>query len=291
MKKPKVLVVYKESAYSRYLSSRKLRGVLRRGGYLKVMMGSHKRHHATLRTVLSTLKAGGFQPEMLRRDQVHRLRDVDGKYRLVVTVGGDGTLLDASHYVGKTPVLGVNSDPSRSVARFSGCAGEGFHRTLSALLRGELRPVRVARLEFSVNGKKGKWRVLNDLLVTTASPAGTSRYILQVGRRAEEQLSSGVWISTAAGSTAASLSAGGKALPVSDRGFQYVVREAYHRKFGPRKLLKGVLPSGAVLGMTSRMKEGKVFVDGAALSLPFRMGDRLRVWASKEPLNLIGLRR
>lgn len=38
------------------------------------------------------------------------IRDVD----LVITVGGDGTLLKASHFLDETiPILGVNSDPTR----------------------------------------------------------------------------------------------------------------------------------------------------------------------------------
>lgn len=39
------------------------------------------------------------------------IRDVD----LVVTIGGDGTLLQASHYMDNSiPVLGVNSDPTKA---------------------------------------------------------------------------------------------------------------------------------------------------------------------------------
>ena len=40
------------------------------------------------------------------------IRDVD----LVVTVGGDGTLLQASHFMDDSiPVLGVNSDPTQAL--------------------------------------------------------------------------------------------------------------------------------------------------------------------------------
>jgi len=291
VKKPKVLVVYKESAYSALKASARLVRSLQRSGYWKVALKSHGLHQLTLKTVLRVLRAKGYEPIQVMRDKVHRLKGVDRKFRLVVTVGGDGTLLDTSHFVGKAPVLAVNSDPSRSVARFSGCKGEGFGRVLQGFLEGKLHPVPAARLEFSLNGRKGRWLVLNDLLVTAASPAGTSRYILRVGRRTEEQLSSGLWISSAAGSTAASLSAGGKALPATAKKFEYVVREAYHRKFGPRRLLKGILSLGSRLEVVSRMKEGRIFVDGANLSVPFRMGDRLKVRVAKEPLRLIGLRK
>uniref|UniRef100_A0A1D1Y3L6 Putative NADH kinase n=1 Tax=Anthurium amnicola TaxID=1678845 RepID=A0A1D1Y3L6_9ARAE len=48
---------------------------------------------------------------MLRNNLSQPIRDVD----IVVTVGGDGTLLQASHFMdGTIPVIGVNSDPTQS---------------------------------------------------------------------------------------------------------------------------------------------------------------------------------
>lgn len=47
---------------------------------------------------------------VLRNDLSEPIRDVD----LVVTVGGDGTLLQASHFLDESiPVIGVNSDPTQ----------------------------------------------------------------------------------------------------------------------------------------------------------------------------------
>lgn len=47
---------------------------------------------------------------LVRNDLSQPIRDVD----LVITVGGDGTLLQASHFIDDSvPVLGVNSDPTR----------------------------------------------------------------------------------------------------------------------------------------------------------------------------------
>lgn len=47
--------------------------------------------------------------EMLRDNLCHPIQNVD----MVVTVGGDGTLLHASHFVDDSiPILGVNSDPT-----------------------------------------------------------------------------------------------------------------------------------------------------------------------------------
>ncbi len=291
MLSPRVLVVFKESAYRRFLSSKQLVQTLKKGNYWQVIRGSHRRQSDTLTGVKSVLKSEGLSAKWVSRDKVGRLSRVDQNFQLVISVGGDGTLLDSSHYMEKIPILGVNSDPLRSVARFSGCDLKSFSRVLSAYLHGKLRPVFVPRLEFSVNGKKNKWLVLNDLLVTTLSPAGTSRYVLRAGKKMEEQMSSGVWISTAAGSTAAIMSAGGDSLPVTAKKFQYVVREAYQKKFGTRRLLKGILGPFENLELVSRMKEGRIFVDGANLWVPFKLGDQLQVRLSNKPLKVVGLRR
>ena len=46
-----------------------------------------------------------------RKDLSQPINDVD----LVVAVGGDGTLLQASHFMDdRIPILGVNSDPTRN---------------------------------------------------------------------------------------------------------------------------------------------------------------------------------
>jgi NAD+ kinase len=290
MLKPKVLVVYKESAYSRFLSTKKLTQNLRKSDYWHILQGSHRRHHGTLMGVREILEAEGLRATLVLRNHVHRLSRVDEKFDLVISVGGDGTLLDSSHHVRKIPVLGVNSDPQRSVARFSGCDITTFPNVLRDYLLRKIKPVLVPRLEFFVNGLKNKWLVLNDLLVAAVSPAGTSRYVLKVGLEEEEQISSGVWISTAAGSTAAIFSAGGKKLPVSSRNYQYRVREIYQKKFGVRRLLGGILKPSQSLEIVSYMREGRIFIDGTNLVAPFRLGDKLKARLSSHPLKVIGLK-
>jgi NAD+ kinase len=283
-----MLVVYKESSLTRIEKVRPLPPRVKLGNYWEVLKGSHQRHHATVKGVRDHLKMSGLKADFVLRRKMNRLGFVDGDYGLVVTVGGDGTILDASHRIKNTPILGVNSDPMRSVARFSGCDLGSFPRVLDKFLSGRLKPVSVPRLEFSLNGREHPWPVLNDLLVTTLSPAGTSRYSLRVGNRVEEQMSSGLWISTPAGSTAANLSAGGRILPATRKGFQYVVREAYLPKFGRRSLIQGVLGAGGVLEMVSFMRDGQIFLDGANNMLPFVLGDQLKVKLSPHPLRILG---
>lgn len=74
----------------------------------------HVVHEQTVRTCRDILsrRQADIQFEMHLRDELQSpIRDVD----LVITVGGDGTLLQASHYLDSSiPVLGVNSDPTQT---------------------------------------------------------------------------------------------------------------------------------------------------------------------------------
>jgi NAD+ kinase len=290
MRQSSVLVVYKESTYSRYGTSEHLVRGFKKNKYWEVLKGSHERHAHTLETVCAELRKRGFEVTTLLRSRVKNLKNIDLKFQLVVSVGGDGTFLDCSHHLWKTPVLGVNSDPQQSVARLSGSNGANFAKVLDGYLAGKLKPSLVWRLDFFINGKKNPTPVLNDLLISTLSPAGTSRYILKSGHRSEEQMSSGVWVSTAAGSTAAVLSAGGKPFPAKAKQFQFVSREVYHRKFGTRKFLGQVFKAGQTLEIISYMRQGRIFVDGSNLMVPFKVGDRLKVKLSSHPLKVIGLK-
>jgi NAD+ kinase len=71
----------------------------------------HERTLAVCKDVLSR-RHQQIKFEIHVRDELHApIRDVD----LVITVGGDGTLLQASHYLDSScPVLGVNSDPTQT---------------------------------------------------------------------------------------------------------------------------------------------------------------------------------
>ncbi len=290
MPQNRVLVVYKESTYSRYGTTQHLVRGFKKNKYWEVLKKSHERHAKTLELVRAVLRKRNFKVTTLLRSKVEKLKNIDRQFKLVVSVGGDGTFLDCSHQLWNTPILGVNSDPQQSVARLSGSHSGNFEQVLERHLSGQKKPALVWRLDFFINGKKNTVPVLNDILISTLSPGGTSRYILKAGKRSEEQMSSGVWVSSAAGSTAAVLSAGGKAFPATAKKFQFVAREVYHRKFGTRNFLRGVFTAGQTLEVVSYMRQGRIFIDGSNLVLLFNVGDRLKIKLSPRPLQVIGLK-
>lgn len=253
---------------------------------------AHLAHERTLRAVQQTLRALGAKITVLRGPgSVFDATDA----ALVVTVGGDGTLLAASHHVGAIPILGVNSSPEHSVGFFCPAHLGNLEKTLAAALEGALPRVHLARMQVSVNGRICSRRVLNEALFCHAIPAATSRYVVSFGERSEDQRSSGVWVCTAAGSTGAALSAGGKVLPFSSQKLQLVVREPYLEPRGkPRRPLlldHLVFSPPQTLTLLSKMEDARLYLDGPYRQIPVGLGDRVVCGVSDEPLTVFGLGR
>jgi NAD+ kinase len=227
---------------------------------------------------------------------------------LVVTVGGDGTLLAASHGIGPgIPLLGVNSAPNHSVGFF--CAGRkgSVRDAIGAALEGVLRRSELTRMRVEHNGRVLHQRVLNEALFCHLSPAATSRYILRriealspysprsrkiAAERViaqEEQKSSGLWIGPAAGSTAAQRSAGGRVMPLSSCRLQYVVREPYRPRVGSLRMTLGLVREGEALTIKSQMRDARVFLDGDNIVHEVGIGDVVTMRRSDEPLIVLGL--
>ena len=240
-------------------------------------------HQKTLAAIRNVLKHARVSSTFQNRVNLGAIR----KFDLILTVGGDGTLLKTSHRISNQPVLGINSSPSTSVGALCSLRGDHVGEQLPSILAGRyhLRPLN--RLEIRVNGHRVPFLALNDLLFCNKSPGATSRYLIRIGRREEEQRSSGVWISTAAGSTAAIYAAGGRKLNLSSRKFQYLVREPF-RPVSIRgyRLRKGVLSGENSLHLVSKMAHASLFIDGLHGFVPLSFGDSVDIALGGPRLNL-----
>ncbi|TVR03085.1 MAG: hypothetical protein EA398_06105 [Deltaproteobacteria bacterium] len=244
-----------------------------------------ERHDASVRAVMEALARAGIPSTCVGRDAFRGPRaDTD----LVIAVGGDGTVLDVSHHLRTTPMLGVNSDPATSVGYFCACSSQEFEVTLEHLVLGVISRMRLCRIAIQHNGTAFEYPCLNDILLTSANPAMMSRYTLAAGSRSEQQASSGIWISTPAGSTAGIRSAGGSVLPLEGDLIQYLVREPYVGKLVRYELLRGVRHLHEGLEVQSLMQNGQVFIDGPYITFPFRLGDTLTL-REGVPLTILGM--
>jgi NAD+ kinase len=159
---------------------------------------------------------------------------------------------------------------------------------LAGALVGKLRETELSRMSVRMDGERLGPPVLNDVLFSHASPAATSRYALGLRGRREQHKSSGVWVATAAGSTAAVRSAGGRAQPIGSKRLQLVVREPYST-VGPRPtLLKAFVEPNEKLVIESHMRMGRLFIDGPRIVHPVPIGARIELRRSSESLLLLG---
>ncbi len=290
--RPRVLVVYKKSTYQRYVgrAQERLKELIEHSDVsVEGLLHEHEIHQETLRQAKAALRSLGaravlrYRPEPLPEE---------GAWDLIVTLGGDGTLLWASHLAdSSTPMLAINSAPDTSVGYFCAADGHNVDEVLAAALEGSLKSSRLARMRVDVGDTVISTRVLNDALYCHESPAATSRYILEYAGDHERQMSSGVWVGPAAGSTAAIRSAGGKVLPTGSQKIQFVVREPYRGVDNKYRLVKGMVPPGEDIRITSRMTKGRIFLDGTQKVYSIGIGDRIRMTLSSESLTLLGLDR
>ena len=201
-------------------------------------------------------------------------------------MGGDGTLLAASHPVTDGAVLGVNSAPADSVGHFCATDRRGFEARLREIEDGRWRPAKVARLAVTFDGRLLPELALNDVLIAHDHPAATSRYRLTVAGRVEEHRSSGLWIAAAAGSTAGIRSAGGHPMPLLSRRIQFRVRELYREPGRRYQLAAGFVGAGSPVIVESKMAEGFLFIDGARTAYSFPFGSRVEVRTALHSLRL-----
>ena len=198
-----------------------------------------------------------------------------GSYDLVVTVGGDGTFLEASHYVHGIPMLGVNSDPSPggSIGYFSAANAHTFPTFLRQL---DLMPRTVLnRMQVFRNGEPLLEPVLNDILLAHTDPAATSRY--RVNGEPRKRVSSGMIVCTAAGSTGWMRNAGGIVMPLDSSDLQYCDRESATSR-------SVIAPEVEIYSLT---RDGELSLDGQHIKYPFTLYDTIRCVAG-EPLTVIG---
>jgi len=208
------------------------------------------------------------------------------KADFVVSIGGDGTALGASHYVRQGAMIGVNSAPGDSVGHFCSVNRRNFAERLGSILDGAWRPRELARLQITLDELPLPELALNDVLIAHDCPAATTRYLIEAGGHEEEHRSSGLWIATAAGSTAGIRSAGGRVMPPGSRRMQYLVRELYREPKRSYALTRGFIEPDQTITIASKMPAGELYVDGARTLYKFPFGARAQIAIARQSLKL-----
>ncbi|MFT3840412.1 MAG: NAD+ kinase [Myxococcaceae bacterium] len=199
------------------------------------------------------------------------------KTDLVVALGQDGLVANTAKYVGAQPLVGVNPDPARFDGVLLPFLPKDARRAATAVLEGRSRFREVTLAEAKLSDGQ-RLLAFNDFYVGARTHV-SARYRLDAGKGYERQSSSGVIVSTGAGSTGwlssvcqmasgVSKLLGGTAGPPlkmkwEDPRLVYVVREPFVSRHSTAQQTAGMVERGAQLKLESLMPSGGVlFSDG-----------------------------
>lgn len=237
----------------------------------------------------------------------------------VVVLGQDGTVANVAKYVGDCPLLGVNPDPERFDGVLLPFRLDALKRGLAATLEGKARLQHVTLAEARLSDGQ-VLRAFNDLFIGARTHVSAHYKLKPAGAKAalktkvalrddpgawERQSSSGVIVSTGAGSTGwlssvcamasgMSQALGGKALGTlrfawDAREVRYVVREPFVSKFSSAQNVTGTVAGAQTLDIESLMPSGGViFSDGVEDdALSFTSGLVARIGPSQQQAHLV----
>lgn len=122
-----------------------------------------------------------------------------GRGDLVVTLGQDGLVVNTAKYLTHQPVFAINPDPGRFDGILLPFRLETAEDEIMKAVMGYIRIIEVTMARAVLNDGQ-ELMALNDLFIGHKSH-GSARYQLEFGDQSEEQSSSGIIVSTGAGST------------------------------------------------------------------------------------------
>lgn len=218
---------------------------------------------------------------------------------VVVTVGQDGLVANVAKYAVGRPIVAVNPDPQRIDGILLPFRPEQARQAVQRALGGRAKMRQVTLAETLLNDGQ-RLLAFNDFFVGARTHV-SARYRIEVGRRSEPHISSGVIVSTGAGSTGwlssifnmvSGIAGHDRRQPPlkwEDRRLVFVVREPFLSKSSQATIVSGHVEPGTELVIESRMpSSGVIFSDGVEQDfLAFNSGTIARIRAAQEQALLV----
>ena len=218
-------------------------------------------------------------------DETIRKQVVEEHYNLVVTLGGDGTVLRAGHLCAphNIPILPVNLG---SLGFLIELAPEEWHEAIDRLFSGDFwieeRMMLHARI-WHKGAYTQEFDVLNDAVIARGETLRPVHLRASLdGQAVTTYVADALVVSTPTGSTAYALAAGGPILPPELRNI-LLVPVAPHLSID-RAI---VLAEGSTVSVTVTSDQGSVVSGDGQAPIHLDMGDRVDVCASQDITRLV----
>lgn len=270
------------------------------GGNFAEYVAEHDAYQRALALVRRELELG-LPQQFIDRSLLPTYRFA--RHDVVVALGQDGLVANVAKYAGDQPIVGINPDPERYDGILLPWRPGEARIAVAQVLEAHAACRQITLAEASLNDGQ-RLLAFNDLFIGARTHV-SARYRIHAGDRAENQSSSGVLVSTGAGSTgwlssvfnmAAGVAAfaGGRAgkavrLEWEDPRLLYAVREPFVSRHSTAHLVAGYVRAGEELVLESLMPTGGViFSDGIENDfLHFNAGMTARIRASARRAQLV----
>jgi NAD kinase len=272
----------------------------RAGGDFSAYVLEHDAYQRSLETVKRSIETG-LRIQAMDRSLAPTY--VFSKSDVIVTLGQDGLVANAAKYVGGQPILAVNPDPERFDGILLPFAPENLRAGLERTLAGRMQVRSVTLAEAKLKDGQ-RLLAFNDLFIGAGTHV-SARYRIRYGDQKENHSSSGIIVSTGAGSTGwlssifnetsgiVSFLGGAKVQPVrmdwEESRLLFVVREPFVSRHSQAAIVAGAILPHAPLAIESQMPNGGViFSDGIeADHLDFNSGAIANIRIAAEKANLV----
>lgn len=225
---------------------------------------------------------------------------------LVVVIGQDGLVANTAKYVNNIPIIGVNPDPSQYDGVLLPFNTSNFEKAIENVLNNRYRYKEVTMAEAKLSDGQ-RLLAFNDFYIGPTSHV-SARYQITFQNISERHSSSGIIVSTGAGSTGwmssvfnmarsvakafghAEVSAN-QQMPWDTKELMFVVREPFLSKTSQVQLTAGLIKTGQELQLESYMPgSGVIFSDGLETDfLQFNSGAIATIGIAPERAKLVTL--
>lgn len=226
------------------------------------------------------------------------------KKDLVVVIGQDGLVANTAKYVGEIPIIGVNPDKKRYDGVLLMYSPREIELLIKNVVKGDFKTKQVTMAVAKLNDGQ-TLLAFNDFYIGADSHV-SSRYIIEFDGEKESQSSSGILISTGAGSTGwlssifnmtrniikyknSGETNFNRKISWDDDKLLFVVREPFLSKSSETSIGYGVINKRKKLRIQSNMpSKGVIFSDGIESDfLSFNSGSYVEISIADQKANLI----
>jgi NAD kinase len=224
---------------------------------------------------------------------------------LVITIGQDGLVVNTAKYLDGQPIVAINPDPAHFDGVLLPYRVQDAQTVIAEALQDRMTVRRITMAEAALNDGQ-RMLAFNDLFIGVRTHT-SARYRITFGAQSEPQSSSGIIVSTGAGSTGWLSSMFNMALGITrlvegqtrqlaplrlaweDERLAFVVREPFISKTSRAEIVAGIVTPETELVLESHTPEnGVIFSDGIEADyVSFNSGATAHVRVASKKTNLV----